>query len=199
MALQNAELPNELLRALDAFTGVLNSKNVTYALIGGLSLALRGQIRPTRDVDVLLTVPQLELPNLLEALVKAGFDLDVRDSIEKWNREHLLQIRFGRICVDWLKPVVPVFERILKRAKWEEVRGQSICVADAEGLLLLKLIAFRPRDQEDIRGILTANPETLDLDWVRTEWSQIADVDDIRSAQFEQFVHEYYNAGKPDS
>lgn len=50
----------------------------------------------------------------------------------------------------------------------------------------------RPRDQEDIRGILAANHEALDLEWVRREWSQIADVTDETAPQFETMVREFY-------
>jgi hypothetical protein len=64
-------------------------------------------------------------------------------------------------------------------------------VADAEGLLLLKLIAFRPLDQEDIRGILTKNAGELDLDWVRREASY-AGLDQQRLDDFEQLVKDFY-------
>ena len=64
-------------------------------------------------------------------------------------------------------------------------------MADAEGLLLLKLIAFRPLDQEDICGILAANANQLELDWVRRE-ATLAGLDPQRMAQFELMVEEFY-------
>ena len=57
--------------------------------------------------------------------------------------------------------------------------------------MLLKLIAFRPLDQEDIRGILLANVGRLDLDWVRHE-ARLAGLDDERLTAFEAFVCEFY-------
>ena len=64
-------------------------------------------------------------------------------------------------------------------------------MVDAEGLLLLKLIAFRPLDQEDIRGILLANANRLELDWVREE-ARLAGLDEERLTTFEAFVREFY-------
>ena len=90
-----------------------------------------------------------------------------------------------------LKAVIPVFHRILERARPESFGKQTVRVADAEGLLLLKLIAFRPLDQEDIRGILAANADRLDLDWVRREAS-LAGLDPQRMTDFESMVREFY-------
>jgi hypothetical protein len=111
-----------------------------------------------------------------------------------WNRDSLLDFTCGSIRIDWLKPVLPAFADILRRARWEEVGERRIRVADAEGLLLLKLIAFRGRDQEDIKGILAANAGTLDLDWLRRELHGLVTDEDPRRAQFDSWVHEYYDA-----
>lgn len=163
-----------------------------YALIGGLGVSIRGPMRATRDIDFLLTVPQIQLPNLLESLKTAGFELHISDAIEAWNQGHMLQISMGTVKVDWLKPVVPAFQAILDRAKLEEVNGMPIRVADAEGLLLLKLLAFRLRDQDDICGILAANVGRLDIPWVRKQWAPMSSIDESRLGLFDGFVHEYY-------
>lgn len=182
----------DLLSVLYRLAHILNERHVSYALIGGLAVAVRGPIRTTRDIDLLVQVPQLELPGVLTALTGEGFVLDVSQAIRVWNRDSLLDFSCGSVRVDWLKPVLPAFADILRRARWEEVGERSIRVADAEGLLLLKLIAFRPRDQEDIKGILAANAGSLDLDWVRRELQGVVPDHDPRSAEFDKLVHEYY-------
>lgn len=45
-------------------------------------------------------------------------------------------------------------------------------------------------DQEDIRGILLANANQLDLDWVRTE-ARLAGIDEERLDAFEVLVREF--------
>jgi predicted nucleotidyltransferase len=185
---------DDLQQVLDRLAQVLNQRKTNYALIGGLGAALRGTVRTTWDIDLLVAVSQMELPRLLEAIQQEAFDLDVYQAIRSWNEDHLLEFRHGPVRVDWIKALLPLFQRILERAKWEEVGGRPIRVADAEGLLVLKLIAMRPQDQQDIQGILTANRGSLDLDWVRREWWAVVDEDDPAKRQFEQFVREFYDA-----
>lgn len=187
---------SELLRALQRLARVLNERNTEYALIGGLGVSVRGPVRATRDIDMLVNVSQVELPKVLEAADEGGFRVDVAQAIRAWNEHHLLEFAYGSVRVDWIKSMLPVFGRILDRARWEDLLGTKIRVADAEGLLLLKLISFRPRDQEDIRGILAANAGMLDLDWVRNEWMQLTTEDDPRTGQLEQLVREFYQPGK---
>src|SRR5438128_2691914 len=129
-------IPDHLLPVLDQLAQILNDRQVNYALIGGLGVALRGPIRATRDIDLLLQIPQLELPGILKALAQAGFGLDVTQAIAVWNRDHLLDFACGSIRVDWLKSVLPAFEHVLDRARWEQVGNRPVRVADAEGLLL---------------------------------------------------------------
>ena len=57
--------------------------------------------------------------------------------------------------------------------------------------MLLKLIAFRSRDQEDIKGILTVNAGRLDVDWVRRELLQLVDAGDAKLNQFDKLVGEF--------
>jgi predicted nucleotidyltransferase len=186
----------ELLSVLEKIVKILDERGADYALIGGLGLALRGPVRATRDIDLLLNIPQLQLPGLLEQLCGEGFSLDVTQAIATWNRDHLLDFFFGSIRIDWLKPVLPVFQHVLARARTEQIAGQQVRVADAEGLILLKLIAFRPRDQEDIKGILAANSGRLDLDWIRSEWKPVAGGEVARTAEFETLIRDFYVPGR---
>lgn len=184
--------PSELISTLERLTQVLNARKTSYALIGGLCVAVRGPVRATRDIDMLVSVPQIELARLLESILEQGFRLDLAAAIRSWNEEHLLDFAFGAVRVDWIKAVLPVFQRILDRARWENIAGQQVRVADAEGLLLLKLIAFRPQDQEDIRGVLAANAGALDLEWVRQGLAGVTVADDPRGERFEQMVTDFY-------
>ncbi len=185
---------DDLQSTLDRLAQILNQRATDYALIGGLGAAVRGTVRTTWDIDLMVSVPQIEFARLLEALEQEAFDLDVPQAIRSWNEDNLLEFRDGPVRIDWIKAVLPLFQRILKRATTEEIGGRQVRVADAEGLLVLKLIAFRPQDQLDIQGILTANRGLLDLDWVRQEWWAVVDEEDPAKEQFEQFVRKFYNA-----
>ena len=190
----NRPLIARLTESMLAVAAVFERHGVEYALIGGLSIAIHGNGRATEDADFLLHVPAIQLPRLLEAMVESGCTLDVMQSLRDWTDGGMFVLTGpGGVHIDCLKAVIPVFHRILERARPEPFGEQTVRVADAEGLLLLKLIAFRPLDQEDICGILAANVDRLDLDWVRQEAS-LAGLDPQRMAEFELMVREFYVA-----
>ena len=189
-----------LTDAISSVSELFERRRLSYALIGGLGVAFHGNKRSTEDADFLLHVPAIELSGFLQDLDAAGCQIDEVAAIRQWNADGILVIRWPNgVQVDLLKPIVPVFHRILRRARTEVFGRQTLKVADAEGLLLLKLIAFRPLDQEDIRGLLLANANQLDLDWVRTEARQ-AGIDNERLDAFESLVREFYVSGSsPES
>ena len=188
----NKPIQQRLTEAVTAVAELFERCRVSYALIGGLSAAFRGNKRSTEDADFLMHVSAIGLPGLLQEMTDAGCDFDQLDAIRQWNTDGILVIQWpSGVQVDLLKPVVPIFHRILQRAKLETFGSQPLRVVDAEGLLLMKLIAFRPLDQEDIRGVLLANSRQLDLEWVRTEAFQ-AGIPSERLDAFEELVREYY-------
>ena len=144
-------LPDASLRAVESLVEAFESRSIRYALIGGLAVALRGRLRFTQDVDFLLEVPQIVLPGLLDELVERGFELDTATVIKEFVSEHMYALSFVGVQIDWLKPVLPFYFRALADAtpvEWTE--GHTVRVATAEGLILTKLVAFRPQDQVDI-------------------------------------------------
>ena len=170
----------DLLDALAASAEGLRARRINYAVIGGMATTFRGQPRTTKDIDFLLQVPQLQLPGLLDELTARGFTCNPVTTIREWTQEHMTTLSFRGIRIDWLKPVIPLYQHVLDRATEETWLGRPVRVASAEGLILLKLLAYRTQDQLDIENLVAAHRETLDLDWVQSEWATVAAPDDPR-------------------
>ena len=66
--------------------------------------------------------------------------------------------------------------------------GHSIRVATAEGLILTKMVAFRPQDQMDIDSLLIANRDSIDVDMIRAEWSPFAATEVDRTSWLESAI-----------
>ena len=180
---------DELVRAVEAFSDVFAARSIRYALIGGLATSMRSRPRLTQDVNFLLDVPQLVLPALLDDLVERGFSLDPAVLIAQYVREHITAFSFGSVRIDWLKPVLPFYSRALADAQflaWSE--GHSVRVATAEGLILTKMVAFRPQDQMDIDTLLTANRDTIDTALIHEQWSPFAPSEVERTAWLETAI-----------
>ena len=181
-----------LTEAVEQLADLFQQRRAAHALIGGIAVSMRSRVRATKDVDLLLSVPQLELPGLLQAMLERGCQFDLLTAIREWNEGGMLAIMWPNgVRVDLLKPVIPAFQHILNRAPEEKFGEQTLRVADAEGLLLLKLLAFRPIDQDDMQALLSAHPGTLDLDWVRKEARQ-SGTSAERLADFDAMVREHY-------
>ncbi len=188
MADEPAGASRELLDGALELAEALNSGRFNYSLIGGLAVGYRTQPRFTRDVDLLLHISQISLPPLLADLAHRGFQFDEAATIREWTQEHMTTLSYHGIRIDWLKPVLPVYQHILDRATTETWLTHPIRVATAEGLILLKLLAFRTQDQLDIENLVAAHRGRLDLDWIRSEWQTLSPLEDPRMQRFEALV-----------
>lgn len=186
MSIDSELMPGDSVRAVESLAEAFAARSVRYALIGGLAFILRGRPRFTRDVDFLIDVPQVALPGLLDDLVERGFTLDPAVVIKEYLCEHITAFSFGSVRIDWLKPVLPFYARTLADARpvdWSG--GRPVQVATAEGLILTKMVAFRPQDQVDITTLLTANRDAIDIGLIREEWSPFAASEPGRTAWLE--------------
>ena len=177
-----------LRRAFDALITTLDERRVRYAIIGGIAIIQHTRVRTTDDIDALLSVPQIALPGLFEALQSRGFEVDVVRNIREFRDDGLTTLRFDDVLVDLMRPVLPTYAHVLDRAIDARVLGHNVRVSSAEGLIVMKMIAFRPQDEADVRDLLAAYPGTLDLAFVRAELDAITPPGDPRREKFEAWV-----------
>jgi hypothetical protein len=185
-------LPLNIHAGLREMVQAFESADIRYALIGGIAVALRSRPRFTEDVDFLLDIAALKVPRLLEDLLARGFALDLPSTIHEWTQHHMTSLSYRGSPFDWLKAVIPSYQHILDRASPVSWIDGSVRVASSEGLILMKLLAFRSQDQADIESLLAANRGELDLDWVRAEWETSAALDDPRIRRFQEMVSTHY-------
>ncbi len=186
----NSTPPTEptLHRAFNALVEVLNEHQVSYAVIGGLAMIQHTRLRTTDDIDALLTLPQLRMSVFFESLRARGFNVELLKNIQEFRDHGLTTIQFENVIVDLLRPAVPAFAHVLDRAIDSHILGQRVRISSAEGLVVMKLIAFRPIDQADIQDLLAAYGNALELSFVFGELDSIMEKDDPRRLKFESWV-----------
>lgn len=185
-------LADELIRAVEILGDLFAARSTRYAIVGGLATLMRGRPRFTQDVDVLLDVPQIALPGLLEELAKRGFQFDMATVIREYVHEHMTSFRFGSVRIDWLKPVLPLYARTIADASLQPwTQGHTLRVASPEGLILTKLVSFRPQDQVDIETLLIANRDDIDLELIRREWAPVSVGEEARTAWLEAAIKRF--------
>jgi hypothetical protein len=120
-------------------------------------------VRTTADIDVLLTVPQLAMPAMFNSLQERGFAVELKRNIVELRDDGLTTLRFGDVLIDMMRAVLPVYSHVLEHAVSAEILGQTVRISSVEGLIVMKLIAFRPQDEADIRDLLAPIAITLTL------------------------------------
>jgi predicted nucleotidyltransferase len=177
-----------LTEAFDRSAAALSASGVPYALIGGFAVAYHGLPRPTRDIDLLLSVPRIQIPGLLERFSEQQFTFNMQQVIGELGKDHLSAIHFQGVRVDLLEAVIPLFRRTVQNAREVEIRGRRVRVAGAEDLIALKMIAAREDDLRDVRGILAVQSGLLDVDSIRRSLEECCDKD--RLDLFRRLVEE---------
>ncbi|HEX5244131.1 MAG TPA: nucleotidyltransferase [Tepidisphaeraceae bacterium] len=177
-----------LKQALRSLVETLDASSVRYAIIGGIATIQHGRVRTTADIDVLLTIPQLAMPALFTTLKGNGFTLDLKRNIAELRDNGLTTLRFEDVLIDMMRPILPVYSHVLDRAVPTQILGQSVRISTVEGLIVMKLIAFRPQDEADIQELISAYRDQLDVNYVRSEFATVANVDDPRWRKLDEWL-----------
>lgn len=157
-------MENSLQRTLADAAAFLRDERLAYALIGGIAASLHGQPRVTADVDLVVAADVDRALELLRSLDGKPFSPLFDGAEQVVERAFILPMRHGvtGIKVD-LAIGLSGFERqAIARAEPITLGDHTIFVARAEDVILLKLLAGRPQDEQDIRGIVVAQHENLD-------------------------------------
>lgn len=174
-----SDLTDALWTALD----VLDELEIRYVIMGGLAVRVYGVPRPTYDVDFTISLDRSELPRLYDALEQAAFT--VPDQFRAgWVDEvaGLPLVKFRLYQQGWGTDLdvflaeTPFQHRVLDRRVSATVGGRDVWVVTPEDLILLKLIANRPRDYIDIADVRFMQGE-LDEAYLR-EWAAKINVAD---------------------
>lgn len=96
-----------LRQAFEALVTTLDELGIRFAVIGGLALLQHTRIRATDDIDVLLAVPQIGLPELFDALRRRGFSAELERSVREFLDDGLTTVQFEGVLVDLMRPDPP--------------------------------------------------------------------------------------------
>jgi hypothetical protein len=146
----------------------LTARQVPYAIIGGLAVQHWGEPRFTRDVDVTVVVP-LEQASSFIATVVEYFAPRIENAAAFARRSRVILIWAANGCQVDISLGLPGYEdEVIQRAvDFELEPGKVVRLCGAEDLVIHKAVAGRPRDLEDIKGIVYRRGKALDVSLVR--------------------------------
>lgn len=140
-----------------------------WFLFGAQAVNVWGVPRLTADVDLTAEVPEGETLRCITVMGTHGFALRTGADDEFVRRTRVLPFehRESRMFVDLVLAGSGLEQEFLERASPVLVGTLDIPVITPEDLLISKILAARPKDLEDVRGILRVRGDTLDLGRVR--------------------------------
>lgn len=167
--------PAELLRALSV---ALAELNVGWYVFGAQAVLYWGRPRFTEDIDVTALLGDVETPFLVARLQGAGFDLRVEGTPAFVAQTRVLPLL--HTPTGWPLDLVlggpGLEEDFLRRSTPVEVGpGVTVRMIAAEDLIVTKVLAGRPKDLDDVHGILAAQGASLDTNAVRATLTMLED------------------------
>lgn len=157
-----------LLPALRALCELLKNSHKQGMIIGGVASSLLGHPRLTMDIDATAMIGEKDIDQFLIKAAAAGFSPRRRDSVEFMQESAMLLLQHDvtGVPIDINQARLPFEELATKKAKTKRYRGISIPLPTPEDLIVMKAVAHRPKDLEDIRGIVESQAR-LDLAYIR--------------------------------
>jgi hypothetical protein len=149
-------------------------------IIGVVAASIHGQARATEDVDAAVLLEERKLNRFVELAAAEGLRPRISNAAAFAQRNAVLLLEHveSGISVDIVIGRLPFEREAVARAALVMIGDVGIPVAVPEDLIVMKAVAHRPQDMQDIRMIVTSNP-TLDLKRIRREIREMANALDM--------------------
>ena len=157
-----------LLAVLRDLMAWFKAREVPGVVIGGVAASLLGRPRLTRDVDAVVLLDEDHWGEFLAAGTQHGFVPRRADALAFAQETRVLLVRHEEsgIDADIVFGSLAFEKEAVARATWVELGGVRVPLPLPEDLIVMKVVAHRPRDLDDIEAILAAHPK-LNLRRVR--------------------------------
>jgi hypothetical protein len=167
-------VPAELLAAL---ANAFSELRAQWYLFGAQAAMVWGRPRLTADIDVTVRLEPEDPERLVRTLQARGFSLRVGDADDFIHRTRVfpfLHVASG-MPLDIVLAGPGLEDLFLSRARPVTMGGIVVPVISPEDLIATKILAGRPKDIEDVRGILRERLPDLDLALIRSTLAALED------------------------
>jgi hypothetical protein len=154
-------VPATLLAALADLVKWLDDTKMPSMIIGGVAASVLGQPRLTQDVDALAILPEADWANAVSAAARHGILPRIENLLDFARRSRVLLMRHAESGID----IDVTFGRLsfeqaaIDNSETHDIGGLRVRLPRVEDLLIMKAVARRPKDLQDIEGLLAAHPD----------------------------------------
>jgi hypothetical protein len=160
------------LRAIQA---ALGPKKIRWFVFGAQAVIAAGAVRQTADLDI--TTEDVPASRLVEVLRKAGLTLrddveGVEDLVEHHRILPMVHARTG-YQVDVVRAGPGLEQQMFERSIRRRMGRVQIPFVETNDLLVLKTLAGREKDLEDVRALLRSASKEIDLTVVQSRLREL--------------------------
>lgn len=155
-----------LAEVLGAVASALRESGLGWYVFGAHAVVAYGQPRLTADLDVTVMADLDQAPGLIARLAATGVYLKPQATEEFIRRTRVLPLVHERtgIPVDVVLAGPGLEQEFVANARELDLAGVTVPVISPEDLVVTKILAGRPKDLDDVVGILREQMPGLDLD-----------------------------------
>jgi hypothetical protein len=179
--------PGSLAEVLARVAAALDGSGFVWVIIGAQALAAHGVARSTADVDLIVGAGRDQGGRVHEALARAGFRLLIaeedRDAFVAETAVLPYSVPGSPWSVDAILGQSTLDALFLERATPRPVGGVFVPVLSLAHLIVSKVLAGRPKDDEDLRRLSMVAPARAmwdEADLLLAELEAALEVSDLR-------------------
>ena len=168
-------LPASLLAALADLVSWLESIHQPSMVIGGVAASALGRPRMTQDIDALALIPEASWQSSVTSAQQFGITPRIPGVVDFAQRSRVLLLHHlaSGIDIDVIIGGLQFEREACGHSEIHDIGGLRVRLPRVEDLLVMKAVARRPKDLQDIEGLLEAHPN-LNLSLVRRWVSEFA-------------------------
>jgi hypothetical protein len=171
-----------------AIEGAFSEAAIPHAFGGAQALAYYGPIRATHDIDLNVFVSADEGKRVLDTLGRLGASVSNPGFLVLIERDEQVRIFWDGTPVDLFFAYDALHQSSMERRRSVDFYGDPIHILSAEDLMVYKATFNRPKDWNDIAGMIFACREPMDFDYVRIWLERIDDEQGLRLARLERLI-----------
>jgi predicted nucleotidyltransferase len=148
---------------------ILCRKNkIKYVIIGGIASIHYGCHRTTKDIDMTVQIP-LEKLDFCYELFTRHFTPIKKNALDFFKQYFVLPMSHKKtgMQVDLSAGLSGFDDQVIRRRRRGELGGVKTYFCSKEDLIIYKLVANRPIDQQDVSEIMMRHYRKLDKDYLK--------------------------------
>ena len=153
--------PRPIQELFDEVRDLIESRGISYAVMGGIAVSAWSMPRYTHDVDIALGIGAADVLPLLLAMDGAGYIVPDQfrhgwtDRLAGTRKLTVSKFIDGHVWdVDLFLEESEFLKSVIARRKFVDLDGRVTPLVTPEDLVLFKVLAGRPKDLGDLDGLL---------------------------------------------